>query len=213
MDEDFRFAEEALKPTLVPQEEQLWYNLRNVVWKGIRMHTTPEVRLVWALELVWLGIVTFLCCFELGRNCVFDGAVLPRCHYCGSVTFILWAFLLVVLWFLNLYTYILLASRGRRFSVRAPVALAKDITNQSPWAPLDPPPPLTNNPWQAGVLFIILSVLTFIWVVSGLYPIVSSNRCIQGINRRHTVQVNRNLWGMTFFSIAFFFPTFFFGRR
>lgn len=112
------FAEEALgerHPLVGPQRVKLHDSL----WHGLLVHTREYTRiyLIWAFEILWLLFLSMVMTTEMWGSCPFELGLAPACVYCYSLPFVLWSFVLTIVWFLNLYLFVLLVSRGFSITV------------------------------------------------------------------------------------------------
>jgi len=205
MEKDHNFARESLEG--VPedirwQEERPLYHFTHVVIPGIKTHTAEarHLRRAWLGEFLWIIIATIMCSREVSNDCVLTDSLMLECRYCGTITFLMWLLPLIVLWFYNLFTYVLFVSRGVHFSIRSP----QRIINR-----FDVP----EGSEAGGMLFALLSTIMFFWVIAGIGPLVSSNKCYRGLNLQHKVQVSSVMWWTSILTILFYFPLFYFGRQ
>lgn len=202
MEKDHGFARESLDEDNRLLEERPLHHWTKVVIPGIILHTADARRLrwVWAIELLWLVFASMMCGMELSDFCVLTDSLMPVCRYCGTITFLMWLMPLIMLWFFNLYTYVLLVSRGVHFSIRSP----KKIMNHFN---------LPKGAEGAGLLFALLSTIMLFWIFAGLGPIVSSNKCYRGLNRQHKVEVSSYMWWTSCATCLLYFPLFHYGRQ
>jgi len=78
--------------------------------------TNKAVQYFWAVEILWMILIVVAVVLELTHRCQFTYAMLPVCQRCYSTVFILWFLGFNLVWSFQLYLYLLLKSRGFKFS-------------------------------------------------------------------------------------------------
>jgi len=122
--------------------------------------------LVWGLEVFWLLFVVTACTMEMWGACAFELGASTYCTYCYSTQFLTFLWVLVGLWTFNLYTYILLLSRGFQLKLRflgLTVQRNKD----------------KGIPANACYLFMCLSTAMFVWLLYGVVQMILSTSCLR----------------------------------
>merc|ERR1719213_268773 len=84
------------------------------VLNGIMIYTRGSE---WIL-FVWIMFVVMANSMEMWGSCPFEMGLTPVCKYCYSQSFVSWNFVMTAMWFLHLYLYVLLLSRGFQFRLR-----------------------------------------------------------------------------------------------
>lgn len=120
MADDYRLAEYALTET-PGQKHNVWEHIRLVVFREVISNTSKYVRYAWLIEILWLLFVNIVSLHELILDCDIGYSLTPTCGHCYSSVFITYLFLSSFVWFLNLYTYILLKSRRFTFKLFTPL--------------------------------------------------------------------------------------------
>lgn len=156
---DNAFAEFALseqKPLM--GGEKVWYNL---------LRETKEkwwLSFTWTLEVLLILYVCMAMSMEIWGACPHEMGIAPVCQYCYSTAFLIWDVVLVCVWFLDLYLFILLVSRGftctfARFSQLFPDNEARGI----------PAPAIST--------FLYLTTVLVAWLLLGIFLLVLSQSC------------------------------------
>lgn len=122
---------------------------------------------VWGLEVLWHAFMVMAIAVELWGSCPFQSGFAPVCRYCYSEGFLLWLGVTVLLWGLNLFTYVLLVSRGFSFRLRT---LGNSIHYNK----------TRGVPPQAMYFYLCISFMLATWLFVGLFIIIGSNRCLAG---------------------------------
>lgn len=164
---DMDFASEVLgekrgltQPQVMAQGQTIFHDL--LVFTSDR----SWIFLVWALEIFWLLFVTTACAMEMWGACAFELGSAFFCTYCYSSEFLTFLGVLVVLWTFNMYTYVLLLSRGFQLKLRflgLTVQRNKD----------------KGIPGTALYLFMFLSTAMFLWLLVGLVMLFTSSTCLR----------------------------------
>lgn len=136
------------------------------VMNGIMLYTrgVEWVVFVWFAELLWIMFIIMGNSMEMWGSCPFEMGLTPVCKYCYSGSFITWGSVLVVLWFLNLYLYVLLCSRGFQCRLRTLGFVFRD--NEA-----------GGIPTTAIKLFLGLSGALVFWIIAGAFLLFLSNSC------------------------------------
>lgn len=163
---DHAFAEEVLgeKKKLVPKAMEKG----QTIWHDINSYTKDRqwIIAIWGIESLWLIFVTLMIAMEMWGSCPFEMGFTPVCKYCYSTTFLVWNGGLLALWFMNLYLYVLLISRGFSFKLRS---LGHTVgVNKAKGIPVN-----------AIYMFIYLTIALFAWLAVGIVVIVMSNQCLR----------------------------------
>merc|ERR1719510_1435075 len=106
-------------------------------------------------------------CVEMWGACAAEMGLTPACKYCYSTVFLLWNGILVTLWFLHLYLFVLLVSRGFKMGLRLfwnPRELFKDAERR-------------DIPQGAVAAFMYLSTGLLAWLVVGAFVLILSDTC------------------------------------
>jgi len=161
------FAEEVLgekrqltQPQAFQQGHTMFHDL--LVFTSDR----PWIFLVWALEIFWLLFVVTACTMEMWGACAFELGTASYCTYCYSSQFLTFLWVLVGLQAFNLYTYVLLLSRGFQLKLRylgLTVQRNKD----------------KGIPGNAVYLFMFLSTVMLIWLLLGIISLICSHSCLR----------------------------------
>lgn len=174
VERDYKFAEAAMtKPTtmgqLLKESGQAAENLQFFT------HRKPWVWGYWGVEILWVMYLLVMGSIEFFRYCPFETyGVLPHCGRCFSTTFLTWIGIFVLTWSLNLFVYILLVSRGFRFSPIRPVRCLPDSAR--------------NGIPKTPVLFFLgLNGFLILWGITGFIVAIASNRCSDGVMINKTV--------------------------
>mmetsp|Transcript_116958 Transcript_116958/g.183969 ORF Transcript_116958/g.183969 Transcript_116958/m.183969 type:complete len:239 (-) Transcript_116958:15-731(-) len=170
MKSHYDFAEEALgekrkltQPQVVQQGHTMFHDL--LVFTSDRQW----IFLVWAFEIFWLLFVITVASMEVWGSCAFDITLFQQhtfCNYCYSNAFLLFIGVLVLLWAFNLYTYVLLLTRGFQLKLRFLGLTVESNTEK-------------GIPSNAILLFLTLSALQFIWVLIGIVILFNSGDCLR----------------------------------
>mmetsp|Transcript_71305 Transcript_71305/g.133374 ORF Transcript_71305/g.133374 Transcript_71305/m.133374 type:complete len:243 (-) Transcript_71305:64-792(-) len=161
MPTDYAFAELAVgeKQQLLPKVVDTSYG----VWRSI-LDNTQDWRWVfgaWTVEVVWMLFVAMLAAVELWSHCPFEFGALA-CTHCFSGDFLTWQAVVLVLWVLNLYTFILLVSRGFHMSLKRIGSVLQDNK---------------GVPAVAILLLLTLTGLLFLTFLIGLGMVYHSRLC------------------------------------
>lgn len=104
------------------------------------------------------------CSMEMWGACAFELGQTTYCTYCYSSQFLIFLFVLVGLWFFNLYTYVLLLSRGFQLKLRyLGLTVQKNVDKAIPE--------------NAVYLFMCLSTLMLTWLLVGIVWLITSETC------------------------------------
>jgi hypothetical protein len=204
LDSHYDFAEEVLgeKRSLTqPQAVQQGH----VIFHDLLVFTSDRtwIFFAWSLEVFWLFFILTATTMEMWGSCAFDihlWQAHTHCSYCYSNAFVLFLGVLLVIWTFNLYTYMLLLSRGFQLKLRF-LGLTVDKNRQK------------GIPSNAILLFLTLSVLMFLWAFVGIIILINSQECL----RAEVVVGNKPgrsvvLWMTSIFTILSMPLFFFFGR-
>lgn len=201
VERDFAFAEAALnKPSsmggFLKESSAAVENLQFFT------HKKPLVYLFWGAEVLWLMFIFVSASHEFFKYCPFETGLVPRCSRCFSTTFLAWLSIHIVAWSLNLFVYVLLVSRGFRFSPVRPMRCLPDAA-------------VSGIPKPPVLLFLGLNGFLLLWGVTGFVVAILSNRCddVAGLPRNITVPRSSSLFLSTFFTAILSPFLFFFGRR
>lgn len=156
------FAEEALseRTRLVQtvKRQPVWHDLlaqaERQTWRWA----------VWSVEVMLMLFVVMAFSMEMWGSCPFEMGLEPVCQYCYSKTFLVWNLGLVVLWFFNLYMFLLLVSRG--FVLRFTDLGSAFSENTA-----------KGVPEGAVSTYLYLTVATLAWVVGGCFVLILSGSC------------------------------------
>lgn len=125
----------------------------------------PHFFLTWSLEFFFMIFVLMVSSMEMWGACGFDFGLSAQCRYCYSTPFLVFCFGLVVLVGFNLYTFVLLVTRGFHLNLRTlglSVARNKGI------------------PPNAIYFFFGLTIALLLWLVGGILVLIASNECTYG---------------------------------
>lgn len=122
--------------------------------------------LVWALETFWLLFVITACTMEMWGACAFELGASSYCTYCYSSQFLTFLGVLTALWMFNLYSYILLLSRGFQLKLRFLGLTVQSNKNK-------------GIPGNACYLFMYLSTAMFVWLLYGVVMMILSHSCLR----------------------------------
>lgn len=163
-----QFAEEVLGENQNLTQPQAFHK-GHTIFHDLLVFTSdrPWVFVVWALEIFWLLFVVTACTMEMWGSCSFEMGQTSYCSYCYSSPFLVFLFGLVTIWFFNLYTYVLLLSRGFQLRLRY-LGLAVQRNEEK------------GIPAAALYLFMVLSTVMFVWLIGGLVMLISSETCRRG---------------------------------
>lgn len=104
------FAEQVLGMPRAPEKlagEQFYENLVRET-QG-RLCTTW---FAWCVELLLIALVVMMMATELYGACPVEWGLLPTCRYCYSDTLLTWFGIFATLWFVNVFFFVLLVSKG-----------------------------------------------------------------------------------------------------
>lgn len=152
------------------------------VWHGVLTHTmnTQWFYIAWGAEIFWVLFVVMAVTKEMWGSCPFEDTMfVPNCRSCFSTTFVMWTIGLAALWFLHLYFFVLLVSRGFRFHLRH---LGRTIPENA----------AKGIPENALYFFMYLSLVLALWFFAGLVFLIQSNQCLRGgqiFERHHRSQL------------------------
>lgn len=162
------FAEEVLgekrkltQPQVVQQGHTIFHDL--LVFTSDKQW----VFFVWALEIFWILFTITAIAMEMWGACAFELGSASYCSYCYSSSFLTFLGVLVALWVFNLYTYVLLLSRGFQLKFRfLGLTVQRNVTK--------------GIPSNAVVLFLCLSTAMFLWLIYGIVMLILSGSCLRG---------------------------------
>eukprot|EP00928_Gymnodinium_smaydae_P008959 TRINITY_DN13307_c0_g2_i1.p1 TRINITY_DN13307_c0_g2~~TRINITY_DN13307_c0_g2_i1.p1 ORF type:complete len:232 (-),score=49.25 TRINITY_DN13307_c0_g2_i1:89-784(-) len=139
------------------------------VWRNILHHASSSRLscLVWSSELVVMLFIVMSIFMEMWGACPYDMGITPTCKYCYSSVFLFWNAGLVLLWFLNLYLFVLLISRGFTMSI---------------WQYWHPDSLFAESkrlgiPQRAVATFLYMTTALLAWLVVGLFALIFSTSC------------------------------------
>lgn len=196
---DYGFADAAINRPgtmgqLLKESSQAVENLQ------FHMHGKPLVYVFWGLEVLWLVFLFVAASVELFNYCPFETGLIPHCNRCFSTTFLAWVGIHVFAWTLDIYVYILLVSRGFRFSPARPMKCLPD-SNRS------------GIPRTPVLFFLALNVFLLLWGFAGFGVVIASNRCAMGGRIYQTVPRSAMMFYSTLFTVILSPCLFFLGRR
>jgi len=170
LEDDYHFAEEVIgeRRRIIATAEEKALG----VVDGVRMNTKGDrwiLLVIWAIELLWIMFVVIAVLVELWGSCPIITGLPPTCRYCYSGSFLIWNTVNVVIWIYHLYLSVLLVSRGFVFRLTAPGLVY--VENEAKGVPKD-----------AIFAFLILSLLLFIWLIIGVFILMSSSSCSHGFH-------------------------------
>jgi len=122
--------------------------------------------LVWALEIFWLLFVITACTMEMWGACAFELGASSYCTYCYSSQFLTFLGVLAALWMFNLYSYVLLLSRGFQLKLRFLGLTVQNNKNK-------------GIPGNACYLFMYLSTAMLVWLLYGIVMMILSHSCLR----------------------------------
>lgn len=164
---DYDFAAEVLgekqqlsQPQAIQQGHTIFHDL--LVFTSDRQW----IFLVWALEIFWLLFVVTACTMEMWGACAFELGASSYCTYCYSSQFLTFLGVLVGLWVFNLYSYVLLLSRGFQLRLRFLGLTVQNNKNK-------------GIPANACYLFTFLSSAMFLWLIYGITSLIFSHSCLR----------------------------------
>jgi len=203
LEKDFQFASDVISERSKLLDTS-WKHASQIVIPNLQTHSQDRtlLRMVWVVELLWMGLINMAMVYELTVYCAMSESLMPTCRHCGTSNFIVWLAPLSILWFLNLYTYALLVSRGAHFSLTNWRSLNKELDDD----------PIPGN---AVRFFQTMSIVLACWIVVGFGPLMDSNRCNRGLHRQRTPgsEVSPMMWWGAALTMVLYFPLFYFGRR
>lgn len=167
LSDDLHFAQVALgeKAPLVDEAGreavEVWSNLLRYT------RTKPWVTFVWSLEILVLLFVLMAVCMEAYGSCPYEMGLAPVCKYCYSTQFLVWNSVLVLLWFLDLYLFALLVSRGFTLTMRKLGNVF--VENEA-----------RGIPSSAIATFMYLTAGVATWLVLGLFMLIVSGPACAG---------------------------------
>jgi hypothetical protein len=161
------FAEEVLGEKRQLTQPQAFHQA-HTIFHDLLVFTSdrPWIFLIWSLEIFWLLFVVTACTMEMWGACAFELGQTSYCSYCYSSQFLTFLFVLVGLWFFNLYTYVLLLSRGFQLKLRF-LGLTVEWNKDR------------GIPTNAIYLFMCLSTIMFLWTLVGIVLLVFSQTCLR----------------------------------
>merc|ERR1719181_2391500 len=101
---------------------------------------------------------------EMYGACAFELGTTSYCTYCYSSQFLTFLFGLIVLWMFNLYTYVLLLSRGFQLKLRF---LGLTVQRNK------------DKGIPGTALYLFLSTAMFLWLLVGLVMLFTSSTCLR----------------------------------
>jgi len=126
----------------------------------------PWIFFVWSIEIFWMIFIATACTMEMWGACSFELGATSYCTYCYSGQLLTFLGVLAVLWIFNLYTYVLLLSRGFQMQLRfLGLTVQKNAEK--------------GIPRMACYLFMFLSTLMFVWLIGGVITLIMSNSCLR----------------------------------
>eukprot|EP00929_Paragymnodinium_shiwhaense_P001807 TRINITY_DN102016_c0_g1_i1.p1 TRINITY_DN102016_c0_g1~~TRINITY_DN102016_c0_g1_i1.p1 ORF type:complete len:223 (-),score=35.44 TRINITY_DN102016_c0_g1_i1:29-697(-) len=124
----------------------------------------------WGTELFCQCAMVVAIAIEFVEFCPLEIDLMPVCQHCQTRDFVLWSGIFVTLWFTNLYLFVLLASKGFTFSLKAPLAAYSTANDK-------------DIPQQAVTAFLGTAGSVAVWWLFGLAELMLSDVCDYG----HTV--------------------------
>jgi hypothetical protein len=165
-DDHTRLVEEALGE----QRRLVWQAENDVksVWHGVIAHTRDRhgMLIIWTVEVMWLFFVVMANSIEIWGSCPLNAGMASVCWYCYDRLFLAWSCVFVIIWGLNLYTYVLLLSKGFSFRFRGIQRTVAENKGLSTF----------------GIsFFVYLSVILFFWAAAGIVILAcSTGACNRG---------------------------------